>query len=138
MLVGLPVAVVATFTAGYFFDILGRRATLFLSFFIGSGLVVCIPYTSPKVFPSLLIVRILISLCLAAPGSNPLLADYVHKDAIGKGAAFVGLGFVIGEVLAMAVLFNITKQFTAENAFLTAASVGALLSICFLFLVKEP
>jgi len=75
---------------------------------------------------------------LTAPAANPLLADYVHKDAIGKAAALVGLGFVIGEVLAMGILFNVTKNLTPYTAFLIVAIVGACCSFLFLVMVKEP
>ena len=138
VLAGLPVAMFATFSAGYLFDTVGRRITLFCTFFFGSGFVLIIPYTSPNVFPSLYLVRMLITLCLTAPSANPLLADYVHKDAIGKAAALVGLGFVIGEVLAMGVLFNVTSEMTPYTAFLVVSIVGACCSTLFIFLVKEP
>ena len=138
VLLCLPTAMIATFSAGYLYDTIGRRITLFCSFFFGSCFVVSIPFTAPNVFPSLLIVRVMITLCLTAPASNPLLGDYVHKDAIGKAAALVGLGFVIGEVLAMGVLFNVTREMTAEWAFFTVAIVGACSSTLFLFLVREP
>jgi len=129
---------VGTFFAGYLFDIMGRRLTLFLAFFTSSCFLLTVPYTSPSVYPWLLIVRILFTICISAPSSNPLLADYVHREAIGKAAAFIGLGFVIGEVLSMGVLFNITKHFTPEYAFLTAAATGTVFSVGFIFLVKEP
>lgn len=138
VLCGYPGAMIGTLCAGFFFDILGRRVTLFTAFFVGSGLVFSIPYTAPSVFPALLIVRIGIMLCFSAPAANPLLADYVHKDSIGKAAAFIALGFIVGEVLSMGVLFNVTASFSAEGAFLTVACVGACCSIAFLFLVKEP
>ena len=138
MLVGFPFAMIGTFSAGYFFDIMGRRMTLFTTFIAGSVFVFAIPYTSPNVFPGLCIVRTMITVLFSAPASNPLLADYVHKDAIGKAAAFVGLGYVIGEVLAMAILFNVTKNFSPYMAFLTTAVVGAFCSSFFLCLVKEP
>ena len=135
---GLPGAAIGTFTAGYLFDIMGRRLTLFLSFFISACFVLAIPYTSPSVFPLLLIVRILFQMVLSMSSANPLPADYVHKEALGKAAAFIGLGFVIGEVLSMGVLFNVTKNMTAYNAFMTASITGACFALLFLFLVKEP
>ena len=58
--VGLPFAVFSTFTAGYLYDILGRRITLFIAFFCGSILLASIPHTAPSVFPSLIIVRALL------------------------------------------------------------------------------
>lgn len=51
VLVGLPGGMVGTFSAGYIFDILGRRVTLFLVFLVGSSFVFLIPYTSPNVYP---------------------------------------------------------------------------------------
>ena len=138
VLAGFPGAMVGTFSAGYLFDIMGRKITLFSSFIVGSIFVFVIPYTAPSVFPGLLMVRMMITTCFSAPNSNPLLADYVHKDAIGKAAALIGLGYVIGEVIAMAILFNVTKPMSEYNAFLTVAIVGAVSSTFFLFLVKEP
>ena len=138
VLVGFPFAMVGTFGAGYLFDIMGRRITLFVTFILGSVFVFVLPYTSPNIFPSLLIVRIMITASFSMPASNPLLADYIHKDAIGKAAALIGVGYVIGEVLAMAVLFNVTKDLSPYMAFLTTAIVGAVCSSLFLCLVKEP
>jgi len=138
VLVGLPGAMIGTFLGGFIFDIFGRRFTLFMSFFMASVLTLTIPYTAPSVIPGLLIVRVLINFSNSMPSSNPLLADYVHKDSIGKAATLVGVGFIVGEVLSMAVLFPITKNMTRYNAFLTVAIVGAACSVIFLFIVKEP
>ena len=73
----LPGAIVGTFFVGFIFDILGRRLTLFVSFFLGGALLAAVPWTSPKVLPWLMSVRILIQLCFCAPLSNPLAADYI-------------------------------------------------------------
>ena len=51
VLLGFPGAMVGTFMAGYLFDILGRRLTLFLSFFLSSCCLLAIPYTAPNVYP---------------------------------------------------------------------------------------
>lgn len=47
---------------------------------------------------------------MSAPAANPLPADYVHKDSIGKAAVLTGMGMIIGEVLSMGVLFPITMN----------------------------
>ena len=138
ILVALPGAMIGTFAGGYIFDIVGRRMTLFACFFGGSLFVFIIPFTAPNVVPGLLLVRILITFFTSSPASNPLLADYVHKDAIGIGAALIGLGFIVGEVLSMAILFPLTDNLSREYAFMTVAIVGAASSFVFLFLVKEP
>jgi MFS family permease len=58
--VSLPGAIIGTFFVGYVYDIVGRRLTLFFSFFIGSLLIGIVPLTSPYVVPWLLIVRVAI------------------------------------------------------------------------------
>jgi len=49
--------------------------------------------------------------------SNPLVADYIHKKSIGIAASVVAVGFVIGEVLSMGVLFTLTQNMNRYNAF---------------------
>ena len=105
MVVGFPGAIIGTFCAGYVFDIMGRKITLVSAFMGGAALLFAIPYTSPNVFPWLIIVRMAITFCFSAPAANPLLADYIHKDSIGKAATLIGIGYVIGEVLSMGILF---------------------------------
>ena len=129
---------VATFAAGYIFDIVGRRLTLFFSFLLGSISLLFMPYMAPNVFPQLLLLRCAISTCFAAPASNPLMADYIQPEALGKASALLGVGYIIGEVLSMGVLFQVTAGMSHYNAFLTTAIVGAVFSCFFLCLVKEP
>ena len=50
----------------------------------------------------------------------------------------IGLGFVVGEVLSMGILFNVTASMTRYTAFMTVAAVGAVCSTFFICLVKEP
>ena len=138
VLSGFPCAIVGTFSAGYLFDIFGRRLTLFIAFFMGSIGVCLVPWTSPSIWPGLYSVRIMITMFLSAPAANPLLADYIHKEAIGKAASLVGLGFILGEVVSMAVLFKVTEDLEAPLAFGVVAIVGVCLSCLFLILVKEP
>lgn len=138
MLLSFPGAMLGAAIGGYIFDIVGRRLTLFISFLIGSVFVYCIPYTAPSIFPGLLIVRIGMTLSVSAPASNPLLADYVDKESIGKAATLVSVGYILGEVLCMAVVFPATKNLSRYNAFLTVAIVGVVSSFLFLFIVKEP
>lgn len=106
----LPPAVIATLFVGYLYDILGRKLTLYLSFALTSTLMFFIPYMSPTVFPNLLLLRMAISVTVVPPIACPLVGDYLMKNSIGKGAALVGIGFILGEILSMAVLFKVTKM----------------------------
>ena len=48
------------------------------------------------------------------------------------------MGFVVGEVLAMGILFNLTAAMSHNAAFLLVAVVGVGVASVFLFIVKEP
>jgi len=134
----LPPAMIGTFFVGYVYDIIGRRLTLFFSFALSSILLYFIPHMAPIVFPNLLSLRMAIAASLVAPIASPLIGDYLPKDAIGKGAALVGIGLIIGEILSMGVLFNITKEMTPNEAFMTVSIIGIVVAFVFLFIVREP
>lgn len=134
----LPPAVISTFFVGYLYDILGRRLTLFFSFTITSILMIFIPHMAPVIFPNLMCLRAAISVTIVPPIACPLVGDYLAKDTIGKGAALVGIGFIVGEILSMGVLFTVTKHMEPNAKFLTVAVVGIFLASFFLVIVKEP
>ena len=62
----LPGATVATILAGYTYDIMGRRLTLFTGFFMASAMIAVVPFTSPK-YGWLVFVRCVYAIFLAAP-----------------------------------------------------------------------
>ena len=124
--------------SGYVYDIVGRRLTIYISFATASTLMYFIPHMAPDVFPNLLLLRMAIAIAMVPPVSSPLIGDYLTKDSIGKGAALVGVGYIIGEILSMGVLFTITHNMKAPAAFLTVALVCNAISVIFLFIVREP
>jgi MFS family permease len=136
--VSLPLAIIGTLFIGYVYDILGRRLTLFSSLFIGSVLTGFVPWTSPKVIPWLLMIRMAIQLCFCAPNASPLPGDYIHKDSIGKGIAMVGLGVLIGDVISMGVLFRVTAHMQPEISFAICGGVGVFFSLFLICMIKEP
>ena len=76
----LPPGLVATAFVGYLFELLGRKWTIFLSFFITACFYVMIPFTAPN-YNLLVVVRCAIGISMAAPISHPLIADYVHRKS---------------------------------------------------------
>ena len=48
------------------------------------------------------------------------------------------MGVVVGEVIAMGIFFNLTRDWTPYYAFGLVGLVGAALGVICLFLVKEP
>jgi MFS family permease len=93
-----------TFFVSYIYEIVGRKITLAMSFFLTSIIFYYLPYTAPN-FSYLIVARCMIGVTMAAPLSNPLIADYIHKKSRGKAIAMSGIGFVVGEVVAMGFLF---------------------------------
>ena len=76
----LPFSLLATLGAGYAFEILGRKWTLFLSFASTAIVYVALPYSAPN-YSLLVVARCAIGLTMAAPISHPLVADYVHRKS---------------------------------------------------------
>lgn len=133
----LPFSMVTTFFVSYLYEILGRKITLFMSFFLTSIIFYILPYTAPN-FTYLIIARCLIGVTMSAPLSHPLIADYIHKKSRGKAIALSGIGFVIGEVLAMGALLQFTKSLSYEDAFAITAFIVLIISIVLLYSVKDP
>ena len=77
-------SIILSLFIGYIFDIFGRRIPIFISI-LGAGLLMtCLPLTAPTVYPSLIIVRIMIGLLTIAPNCHPLVSDYVSKSFRGR------------------------------------------------------
>lgn len=93
---------ITLFFVGYAFELIGRKWTLFFSFFFTGFLYLLIPRTEPS-YNQLMAVRCTIAITMAAPVAHPLVADYVHVDSRGKMIAFTGMGIVVGEVMAISI-----------------------------------
>ena len=62
---------------GSFFDLFGRRKTLIGNSLLISVVLFFLPYTSPDVYPHLLVARIVFGLATSALQSNPQVNDYI-------------------------------------------------------------
>ena len=133
----LPFTMVSTFFVSYIYELVGRKLTIFVSFLTTAMLFVCLPYTAPNL-NHLIAVRCAIGVTMSAPLANPLVPDYVKRSSRGRAIALNGIGFVIGEVFSMGVLFNLTKSMSYRDAFLIAAGLIFAFSIFFLISVKDP
>jgi MFS family permease len=58
--VGYPGAIIGSIFVGYAFDIFGRRFTLAASLYACSILIAIVPFTSPNIFPWLVVIRVTI------------------------------------------------------------------------------
>ena len=133
----IPFSMVATFFVSYIYELVGRRWTIFASFFSTALLFVYLPYTAPNI-NHLIAVRCAIGVTMSAPLANPLVPDYVKRSSRGRAIALNGIGFVIGEVFSMGVLFNLTKSMDYRQAFLIAAGIVFAFAVFLLISVKDP
>lgn len=137
-MIGYPGAIVGSIFAGYIFDIFGRKGTIIVSLVVCSVLVAAVPWTSPNVWPWLAVVKTAIQLMICVHVTNPLAADYIEGDALGRGHALAGVGVVVGEVLCLGVLFRLTATLTPKASFACAGFSGILFTAIIFFMIKEP
>lgn len=133
----LPFSLITTFFISYAFELLGRKLTIALSYFLTGIIYVIIPYTKPH-FWFLAVMRCLIGVTMSAPIANPLINDYIRKDSRGKAIAINGLGGVCGEVMAMGVLLRLSKNMSYEKAFSITGIIIILFSAYFSIFIKNP
>ena len=133
----LPFSMVTTFFVSYAYELIGRKWTIFVSFFLTAIVFFLIPYTAPN-YTLLIVARCAIGVTMSAPLSNPLIPDYIKRSSRGKAVALNGIGFVFGEVMSMGVLFNLTKTMSYFSAFAITAGLILSFSIYFLLAVRDP
>ena len=134
----IPVTMVTLFFVSYAFEILGRKYTLFLSFFITSIFYFFLPRTSPS-YSYLMFVRCLIAFSMAAPISHPLIADYIHRDSRGKAVALMGVGTVCGEIIGMCIFkLNTTLNMDFYQSFTCTSILIMFFSFYCAWAVKDP
>lgn len=122
---------------GYSYELLGRRFTLGLAFFLITSTTYTVPYCAPSV-ELLGVTRLVMTIGLMTLSCHPLIADYVKKNSRGKATALQGLGMVLGEMFAIVVLMNMTITMTSVNAFTFTGTVTLAICLLTLLLIKEP
>ena len=121
----------------YVYEILGRKLTLFLSFITTAVVFYFLPYTAPN-YKYLVMARCCIGVTMSAPLCHPLVPDYIHKRSRGKAIALLGVGNVLGDVITLGVIFNLTKEMNFYEAFEVVSVIIAALGVYFLLAIKDP
>lgn len=134
----IPFTIVTIMFTSYAFEILGRRWTLFMSFMLTSLIYFWMPRAAPN-YNTLMILRCLIAITMAAPLSHPLVADYVHVNSRGKMIALCGMGIVMGEIMAISIfkLQTVLEQ-NFYASFDQLSIIIFVFSIYFLYVLKDP
>jgi MFS family permease len=133
----IPFSMVTTIFVGYSYEILGRKLTIFWSYFLTGLIFIAIPYTAPN-YTYMVILRCAVGVTMSAPMAHPLIPDYVMKKSRGKAVALTGVGLVVGEVFSMGVLFKYTMSMSYKDAFLLTGSFIIFISMVFMLIIKNP
>ena len=131
------VQAVFSMMAGYFFDLFGRRITVFLAVMSAAALAATLPLTTPDVW-KLTIVRACLGVAFGTLMSHPFTNDYVKKKNRGQAVAIMSTGVVFGELLTFGFMLKITNSMTFSGRFETFALSLVVLAFIFLLLVKNP
>jgi len=134
----IPFTIITLCFISYAFEILGRKTTIFYSYFFTAVLYFMMPYTSPN-YDQLMLVRIGIAISMAGPTAHPLVADYVHRNSRGKAVVFMGVGIVLGEIMSIS-LFKLTVKldFNFYQQFILMSVIIMAESIYFYYNIKDP
>jgi MFS family permease len=127
----------AAISAGYFYEIFGRRNTATISLILASLAMAAIPWTAPYLVPWLFMVKCFSSFVVTIPICNPLCADYLDKTAIARGNAMNSVGAILGEVLSMGVLFRLTANMNEKSSFGLAGGIGVFSAVVVYMTVQD-
>jgi hypothetical protein len=134
----IPFTMLSLCLVSYAFELLGRRLTISLSYFLTSIFYYLIPRCAPS-YKKLLVIRCLIAVTMAGPIAHPLVADYVHVNSRGKMVVMCGIGIIVGEISAISV-FKVQNEYDQDfhQSFTQVSAAIMLLSVYFFFSIKDP
>lgn len=121
---------------GWAFDILGRKPIILINFLLIATAVVIIPHTSPSLL-WLGTCRVVIGLCAHFIINNPLILDYVCEESRGRVVVLHLEGDLIGQVIAITVLFKNTEDISPPISFGITGGVVVIVGIIIFFMLKE-
>lgn len=126
-----------TLCVSYVYELMGRKLTIFFSYFTTAIVMFSIPYTAPS-YNYLLVARCAMGFTMAAPIQHPLIPDYIKRSSRGQAVAMTGIGFVFGELFSMGILLNFTKSMSFKESFAITSVLILIFSLYFLITIKEP
>jgi sugar phosphate permease len=68
---------------------------------------------------------------------NPCIPDYVKKESRGRAVVLQMFGSLMGEVMAMTVLFRYTSEIEPKISFTIAASCTLSVGVMVFFFVRD-
>ena len=115
----------ALILSGVIYDIVGRKRTIVGLLLLGSVSTYLMPLAGTMISePMFIFLRTAFQLSMVCITANPLINDYVISANRGKATAVQNSGMTLGNILAVAILFSITKR--EHNMYVLFGILGTL------------
>ena len=133
---GSLVPLLISVSAGYTFDIFGRKALITLSCVLTVAAIVSLPLMPPIQW--LIVNRVVASVGYQYLNSHPLIIDYIKSESRGRAASLQSVGTGVGEFIAMTVLLSFQFRFSPEVSSVLAGIVVMTMAYCCISMLREP
>ena len=124
-------------SSGFIYDIFGRRWTIFCSFFLSGLCILSMPLGAPRQWVYI-VGNCLFNFVLSPIRASPLVLDYVTKQSRGTAISFGTMGFSIGVILSLSVVFEFTKDLDPRYSWGTMSASLVIFSFALLAMIDEP
>ena len=121
---------------GSLMDLFGRKYLSLTGFIIAGAAQIIIPF-SKKIYPGMLICRILISVGILPGLNTPFVLDYVAQESLGLASAHINMISLFAQLLSTSGAILVSETIPIRIVFYIAGGI-TLLSTVFLFCgIKE-
>jgi MFS family permease len=121
---------------GSFHDIFGRKAMVVYGFLSMAVSLALYPLAG-KVYPNLILVRLIFSNGICAVTTQPLLADYVNHKTKGFVGGIAAVVSGMGAIFAAVVLIKLQNYTDIKNVYYLTSAMCVIAAIICLFGVKN-
>ena len=121
---------------GSFHDIFGRKAMVVFGF-LSMALSLALYPLAGKVYPNLILVRLIFSNGICAVTTQPLLADYVNHKTKGFVGGIAAVVSGMGAIFAATVLIKLQSYTDIRNVYFITSGFCVVVSVICLFGVKN-
>ena len=133
---GSLVPLLISVSAGYTFDLFGRKALITLSCVLIVSSIVSLPLM--PTIEWLIVNRVAASVGYQYLNSHPLIIDYIKSESRGKATSLQSLGTGFGEFIAMTVLLTFQLRFSPVVSSVLAGIVVMTMGYTCLSMLREP
>ena len=121
---------------GLMMDFFGRKALSLCGFIIAGTAQIVMPLCL-RIYPGMLICRILIAVGLLPALNTPLVLDYVQQESLGMASAQINMISLFAQLLSTSGAIFISERIPIRSIFYASGTVTLLSTCILLFGLKE-